>query len=113
MYYEIVGSQANSSIPDCLFKLLAMNTPVFSLLFLCMFTSLHAFVFSKFAEILGLSLDSKEKQGLEATKNMYPLYCKEEVMNQKSHGTCVQGVMKKLRWNCDRENADRICCFNR
>lgn len=43
----------------------------------------------------------------------YPLCCKEQVMCSKAHGTCPQPVMKHLRWGCDWETSDRICCFNR
>ena len=43
----------------------------------------------------------------------YPLTCKEVVMCPKAHGTCLRPVMKTLRWNCDREISDRICCYNR
>jgi hypothetical protein len=45
--------------------------------------------------------------------NGYPLVCDGSVMKQKRHGSCAQPVMAKLRWNCDYEKADRICCFNR
>ena len=37
----------------------------------------------------------------------------EELMKQKEHGTCVGEIQKELRWQCDRETADRISCFNR
>ena len=43
----------------------------------------------------------------------YPLICKDEAMCPKAYGTCPQPVMKLLRWGCDREMADRICCYNR
>ena len=43
----------------------------------------------------------------------YPIYCEEDVMSQKAHGTCEKPVQENLRWNCDRNTADRICCFNR
>ena len=53
------------------------------------------------------------KMGTGASAAAYPVYCEEEVMSPKSHGTCAKPVMKKLRWNCDYSTADRICCFNR
>lgn len=31
----------------------------------------------------------------------------------KEHGTCSQPVMRNLKWGCDYNTADRICCFNR
>ena len=35
------------------------------------------------------------------------------VMAPKEHGTCPAPVQAKLRWGCDRDLADDICCFNR
>ena len=43
----------------------------------------------------------------------YPIYIENDVMKSKAHGTCEQPVMRDLRWNCDYDTADRICCFNR
>jgi hypothetical protein len=43
----------------------------------------------------------------------YPIYADESLMKAKAHGTCEKPVMKTLRWGCDHETADRICCFNR
>ncbi len=37
----------------------------------------------------------------------------ESLMRPKAHGTCEAPVMDNLRWQVDREDADRICCFNR
>ena len=37
----------------------------------------------------------------------------DDVMSQKAHGTCPQAVQGDLRWGCDAELADGICCFNR
>ena len=34
-------------------------------------------------------------------------------MSQKAHGTCDKPVQSNLRYGCDVETADRICCFNR
>lgn len=34
-------------------------------------------------------------------------------MHKKAHGTCENPVQEKLKWNVDRANADKICCFNR
>ena len=34
-------------------------------------------------------------------------------MAPKAHGTTDKPVQSNLRWNCDQETADRICCFNR
>jgi peptide methionine sulfoxide reductase MsrB len=31
----------------------------------------------------------------------------------KAHGTSAVPVQEDLRWNCDRDTADRICNFNR
>ena len=35
------------------------------------------------------------------------------IMAPKEHGTCATPVQAKLRWGCDRDMADDICCFNR
>ena len=35
------------------------------------------------------------------------------IMAPKAHGTCPAPVQAKLRWGCDRDLADDICCFNR
>ena len=40
-------------------------------------------------------------------------FCEEEVMAQKAHGTSDAPVQQKLRWDADRDTADRICNFNR
>ena len=34
-------------------------------------------------------------------------------MAQKDHGTCPQPVQQNLRYSCDWDKADHICCFNR
>ena len=34
-------------------------------------------------------------------------------MSKKAHGTCPSGVQGGLRFGCDAQTADRICCFNR
>eukprot|EP00924_Labyrinthula_sp_SR-Ha-C_P000455 snap_masked-scaffold_103-processed-gene-0.13-mRNA-1 protein AED:0.04 eAED:0.04 QI:0/-1/0/1/-1/1/1/0/179 len=37
----------------------------------------------------------------------------EALMSQKGHGTTAKAVQQNLRWKVDREEADKICCFNR
>lgn len=37
----------------------------------------------------------------------------ESLMCKKSHGTCSKGVQQNLRFGCDGDMADRICCYNR
>mmetsp|Transcript_21693 Transcript_21693/g.45636 ORF Transcript_21693/g.45636 Transcript_21693/m.45636 type:complete len:182 (+) Transcript_21693:96-641(+) len=37
----------------------------------------------------------------------------ESIMKKKAHGTSAVPVQENLRWQCDREVADRICNFNR
>ena len=37
----------------------------------------------------------------------------ESIMSQKDHGTCVDAVQDPLRWECNEDTSDRICCFNR
>jgi peptide methionine sulfoxide reductase MsrB len=41
------------------------------------------------------------------------VYGEESIMAPKAHGTCEQPVQSELRWKCDSQLADRICCFNR
>ena len=36
-------------------------------------------------------------------------FCGEDVMSKKAHGTSNVPVQKELRWNVDRDTADRIC----
>ena len=44
----------------------------------------------------------------------YPIYTDDEKeMQQKAHGTCDKPVMDNLKFGCDFDTADRICCFNR
>eukprot|EP01036_Dinobryon_divergens_P026373 gene26373-35011_t len=79
---------------------------------LCTFTSINSLFFSK----LGLWFskgNSVAATSLDAANTQYPIYCEESLMNNKGHGTCINSVMKKLRWNCNFDTADRICCFNR
>ena len=35
------------------------------------------------------------------------------IMAPKEHGTCPAPVQATLRWGCDRDLADDICCYNR
>lgn len=37
----------------------------------------------------------------------------EDSMRRKIHGTCVQSIQERLRWNVDVDEADEIACFNR
>mmetsp|Transcript_65627 Transcript_65627/g.125156 ORF Transcript_65627/g.125156 Transcript_65627/m.125156 type:complete len:193 (+) Transcript_65627:56-634(+) len=37
----------------------------------------------------------------------------ESLMSRKTHGTCPKAAPSRLRWNCDQDTADRICCYNR
>lgn len=48
-----------------------------------------------------------------SAENNYPIVCDENLMRPKAHGTTETPVMRVLRWGCDYETADRICCFNR
>jgi len=34
-------------------------------------------------------------------------------MNTKAHGSCVSAVQSNLRYGCDFQTADKICCYNR
>eukprot|EP00542_Grammatophora_oceanica_P012992 CAMPEP_0194027826 /NCGR_PEP_ID=MMETSP0009_2-20130614/1874_1 /TAXON_ID=210454 /ORGANISM="Grammatophora oceanica, Strain CCMP 410" /LENGTH=188 /DNA_ID=CAMNT_0038666999 /DNA_START=138 /DNA_END=705 /DNA_ORIENTATION=- len=37
----------------------------------------------------------------------------ESIMSEKEHGTSATPVQQNLRWNVDRDTADRICNYNR
>mmetsp|Transcript_24996 Transcript_24996/g.30737 ORF Transcript_24996/g.30737 Transcript_24996/m.30737 type:complete len:223 (-) Transcript_24996:139-807(-) len=37
----------------------------------------------------------------------------ESIMSPKAHGTSETPVQSNLRWDCDKETADRICNYNR
>ena len=39
--------------------------------------------------------------------------CGEDVMSQKAHGTTATPCQQNLKYGCDFETADRICCYNR
>ena len=67
---------------------------------------------SLFSKKIGTSASSSSS-ALGAMSTKYPLRCDESVMSPKAHGTCPAPVQKDLRWGCDWDTADRICCFNR
>lgn len=49
-----------------------------------------------------------------ATSNVpVAMLAKNEIMNQRAHGTCSVATPANIRWGCDRQMADRIGCFNR
>ncbi len=73
---------------------------------LCLFSSINSLFFSQW-------FSKNTVTAIDAASNQYPIYCEENLMNNKAHGTCTNSVMKKLRWNCNFDTADRICCFNR
>ena len=45
--------------------------------------------------------------------DIYPMFAPEELMDQRAHGTCVAEVQQNLKFGVDRDQADRISCFNR
>jgi peptide methionine sulfoxide reductase MsrB len=47
-----------------------------------------------------------------ANKNL-PVQGDESIMRPKKHGTSNVPVQQDMRWNCDRDTADRICNYNR
>jgi hypothetical protein len=65
------------------------------------------------SSIFKIGLHSSKPQVRMDSGSACPVYIDEEVMRPKAHGTCEKPVMSNLRWNCDRDTADRICCFNR
>ncbi len=62
---------------------------------------------------LSIALISMMGNSAARSSSGYPIYADESIMSQKQHGTCVAPVMQNLRWKCDVNTADRICCFNR
>jgi len=58
-------------------------------------------------------MDSKGSEAASDQEGKYPVMADESIMSKKAHGTCPNPVQEKLRWQCDRDTADRICCFNR
>ena len=48
-----------------------------------------------------------------ASKVVYPIVGLESIMSQKANGSTQEPVQQKLKWNCDREKAVQICCYNR
>ena len=35
------------------------------------------------------------------------------ISTPSEHGTCERAVQANLRWGCDDETSNRVCCFNR
>jgi hypothetical protein len=54
----------------------------------------------------------KSKISTEESK-LYPVYGRKDIMSNKKHGTSDTPVQLDLRWNCNRNEADKICNFNR
>jgi peptide methionine sulfoxide reductase MsrB len=48
-----------------------------------------------------------------ARRLSHSTFCHCPVQSPKAHGTSDVPVQDDLRWNCDRDTADRICNFNR
>lgn len=66
--------------------------------------------------MLDMKAENKAGKGhMGITMTFEPPVCMgdEYMMSQKGHGTCSKPVQKDLRWGCDFELADEICCFNR
>eukprot|EP00930_Biecheleria_cincta_P033775 TRINITY_DN23390_c0_g1_i4.p1 TRINITY_DN23390_c0_g1~~TRINITY_DN23390_c0_g1_i4.p1 ORF type:complete len:284 (+),score=49.02 TRINITY_DN23390_c0_g1_i4:106-957(+) len=73
---------------------------------------------AKELEKMMLDMKAENKAGhghMGITMTYDPPVCMgdEYMMSQKGHGTCSKPVQKNLRWGCDFELADEICCFNR
>ena len=70
--------------------------------------SVLVFLLFTFTGDMGQSASSGKDSSCE-----FPVVGEESIMSDKEHGTCTHGVMDGLRWGCEKELADRICCFNR
>uniref|UniRef100_A0A7S2EW94 Uncharacterized protein n=1 Tax=Trieres chinensis TaxID=1514140 RepID=A0A7S2EW94_TRICV len=65
---------------------------------------------------LNMGLGDSLKSFLGLGGQVYPEPCvmgDESIMSKKAHGTSETPVQENLRWEADRETADRICNFNR
>lgn len=47
------------------------------------------------------------------TKTYYPILCDDSVVYNAEQDTLKQHVQHNLRWGCDRELAEKLCCLNR
>lgn len=61
--------------------------------------------------VLARTFLASTKTQLQSEK--VPVMGDESIMSPKEHGTSPTPVMKKLKWSCDYDTADRICNFNR
>ena len=52
-------------------------------------------------------------RAMAAAEERLPVMGGEDIMKQKEHGTTEKPVQEELRWNVDRQTADRIVSFNR
>ena len=43
----------------------------------------------------------------------YPVYGDESIMSPKASGSTEKPAQQNLRYGCDFETANRVCCFNR
>ena len=78
-----------------------LNRYQYTLLFLlALLYNSHSLDFSFFRKI-GNSLNSRSGAASAMSASKYPIYCEEEVMSRKAHGTCEKPVMKELKWSCD------------
>ena len=50
---------------------------------------------------------------ISMNQGMYPIIGEEDIMKPKAHGTSPVPVQTNLKWNCNRDTADKICNFNR
>merc|ERR1719273_98470 len=56
---------------------------------------------------------SHPRRAMAAAEERRPVMGGEDIMKQKEHGTTEKPVQEELRWNVDRQTADRIVSFNR
>ena len=61
----------------------------------------NTYSLDSFFRKIGSALSSRSGAASAMSASKYPIYCEEEVMSRKAHGTCEKPVMKNLKWNCD------------
>mmetsp|Transcript_15874 Transcript_15874/g.25182 ORF Transcript_15874/g.25182 Transcript_15874/m.25182 type:complete len:177 (+) Transcript_15874:36-566(+) len=59
------------------------------------------------------SKQDEDENGNEQQKSQYPVIGNKAIMSKKKNGSTEEPVQEKLKWNCDRKIAVRICCHNR
>ena len=57
--------------------------------------------------------DENKEADKDKEEKVYPIVGPESIMSKKKNGTTEEPVQAKIKWNCDRNEAVKICCYNR